>query len=199
LRFAPDRGALSRLGPAALTALVHVLLAMTLLRHPGMQERDVDNTQQQYLDFAFIPAAKTPAPPTAIAPPVLARPTRLRPVAPVRQETEAAPLLVSEPMMAESTEVAAPQPATAQPKRFDMDSLRAAARQVESERLPTPLERQRESEQMRGADDSELARAVRRAKRPDCQTKYAEGRTTVNLLLLIPLAIETITDKGCKW
>lgn len=42
------------------------------------------------------------------------------------------------------------------------------------------------------------APAVRQAKRPDCQTKYSGGEKA-NLLLLIPLAIETITDKACKW
>lgn len=82
--------------------------------------------------------------------------------------------------------------ATAQKGRIDMESLRAAARQVDSERTPGALE------PLRASDDSDLSRAVRKAKRPDCQTKYSGG-TSFDVLLLIPLAIETITDKGCKW
>lgn len=102
--------------------------------------------------------------------------------------------LVAVPVLAvEETPAAQAQAATAQPGRIDMESLRAVARQVDSEYGPVGLE------PLRASDDSDLSRAVRRAKRPDCQTKYAEGRTTVNLLLLIPLAIETVTDKGCKW
>ncbi len=73
-----------------------------------------------------------------------------------------------------------------------MESLRAAARQVDSEHGPVGLA------PLRASDDSDLSRAVRRAKHPDCQTKYSGG-TEVNLLLLIPLAIETVTGKGCKW
>jgi len=73
-----------------------------------------------------------------------------------------------------------------------MEALRAAARQVDSERGPAA------PEPLRASDDSELSRAVRRAKRPDCQTKYAGGEKA-DILLLIPLAIDTITGKGCKW
>lgn len=73
-----------------------------------------------------------------------------------------------------------------------MESLRAVARQVDSEFGPVGLE------PLRASDDSDLSRAVRKAKRADCQIKYSGG-TEANLLLLIPLAIETLTDKGCKW
>jgi len=89
-----------------------------------------------------------------------------------------------------------PQPAAAAQPRLDLAALRASARRIDSERVPTADER--EQEPLRSLDDSNLARAVREAKRPDCQTKYSGGEKA-NLLLLIPLAIETITDKGCKW
>ena len=79
-----------------------------------------------------------------------------------------------------------------------MESLRGLARQVEKERVPTALERVRTAEQLRGSDDNNLARAIKRAKNPDCQKKYAGG-TEANLLLLIPLAIDTITGTGCTW
>lgn len=41
-----------------------------------------------------------------------------------------------------------------------MDALRAAARRVEQGRVPTALERLRESEQTRSQDDSDLARGM---------------------------------------
>ena len=79
-----------------------------------------------------------------------------------------------------------------------MESLRGLARQVEKERVPTALERVRTAEQLRGADDNNLARAIKKAKNPDCQKKYSGG-DKVNLILLIPLAIDTITGTGCTW
>jgi len=79
-----------------------------------------------------------------------------------------------------------------------MESLRGLARQVEKERVPTALERVGTAEQLRGSDDTNLSRAIKKAKNPDCQKKYAGG-TNVNLLLLIPLAIDTITGTGCTW
>jgi hypothetical protein len=95
---------------------------------------------------------------------------------------------------AETTTAPAPAPTG----KLDMESLRGLARQVEKERLPTALERLLTAEQLRGADDNNLSRAIKRAKNPDCQKKYAGG-TDVNLLLLIPLAIDTITGTGCTW
>ena len=79
-----------------------------------------------------------------------------------------------------------------------MESLRGLARQVEKERVPTALERVRTAEQMRARDDNKLSRAINEAKRPDCQTKYSGG-DKLDLIRLIPLAIDTITDTGCKW
>lgn len=46
--------------------------------------------------------------------------------------------------------------------------------------------------------DSLLARGVARAKRPDCRTAY-NGGEKANLLVLIPLALGAVRDKGCKW
>ena len=42
-----------------------------------------------------------------------------------------------------------------------------------------------------------LGQNIARAARVDCRTKYVSP--TPNLLLLIPLLYETVTDTGCKW
>lgn len=183
---------LPRIGPGALIVLGHVLLGFALLQHAGAPTRGPEPAPADYIELALIAAPSMPMPVVVADPlPIVA------PRSPVRRPAAAAPLesaTVAVPVLAsEETRAAEVPDVVAQPGRIDMESLRAAARQVDSEYRPVGLE------PLRASDDSDLSRAVRRAKRPDCQTKYAEGRTTVNLLLLIPLAIETVTDKGCKW
>lgn len=180
---------LPRFGPGALIISGHVLLAFALLQHGGAPQRGPDPAPAEYIELAFIAAPTMRAPAVAALPVVVPR-------APVRRAAAtpsiaSAPVAVplSAPMNTASTEEPV---ATAQKGRIDMESLRAAARQVDSERTPGALE------PLRASDDSDLSRAVRKAKRPDCQTKYSGG-TSFDVLLLIPLAIETITDKGCKW
>lgn len=185
----------SRAGAVALIALVHILLAAPFLRHGAVPE---DGTPASYIAFAFIPAPK-PAQPVAKTEAPLATSTpvvrRLSPIsrqapAPLPVIPRPQPLTAQAPVAVAQSEPSVP---LAQPG-IDMAALRAAARRIDSERKPTPAE----AEPLRAIDDRKLASAVREAKRPDCQTKYSGG-DKLDLIRLIPLAIETITDKGCKW
>lgn len=173
-----------------------MLLVAAFMEYGGMPDRFKDSSPASYIAFTFIAAPKSAQPAaTAQAPAIVPPPLRRAPPA-ARPEPTAAPVftLPDAPASGAPAEVQA-QPVTAAPQqRIDMTSLRAAARQIDSERAPA----QGEAEQLRSLEDSNLARAVRQAKRPDCQKKYSGG-TAANVLLLIPLAIETITDKGCKW
>ena len=205
-------GARSRVGSVAVIVLLHVLMAALLLRHAATPQRDDDGKPASYIAFAFIAAPK-PAPPAAQAaavPVMVPVPVVVTP--PVRRTAPAkkvasAPVPVA-PRSAPEAAVAAPEAPATRPDSaqaaqaphpgIDMAALRASARQIDSERVPTAQERREGPEQLLSTDDSKLARAVREAKRPDCQKKYSGG-TSLNLILLIPLAIETITDKGCKW
>ncbi|WP_313172356.1 hypothetical protein [Massilia oculi] len=188
---------MTRAVSGALVALAHILFVLALLRFAETPDTRHAEAPVDYVAVVFIPAPP-PVPAAASAPSqVTAAPPRRpgRVSAPaVEIAVPAAPATVM-PETKEAAQVPQPPPA----RTFDMESLRAAARQAESERVPTALESLRESEQMRASDDSDLSRAVRQAIRPDCQTKYSQGLTKVNLILLVPLAIETIKDKGCKW
>lgn len=203
-----EQGARSRAGSVAFIVLAHVLFVLALV-HYASPRPDNASMPVDYIAFAFIVAPEKPVPPPAPMPqarsasPSVAVPA----VRPPRIATQRAMPASPEPM----TIIAAPQetpsatpaetmtaPASAPTGKLDMESLRGLARQVEKERVPTALERVRTAEQLRGADDNNLARAIKRAKNPDCQKKYAGG-TDANLLLLIPLAIDTITGTGCTW
>ena len=190
------RGVSSRLVAGVLIALLHVLLVLALLRSAQAPDARHEEPEVDYIAFAFIAAPRPPvtvekpAPPPVTAPSVRPRPARV-----VRRDTAPQPALTIIEQESPPSTVAQPEPALAQEGRLDMDSLRAAARQVDSERGPGT---RHESEPLRAMDDTALSRAVQRAKLPDCQTKYAGGQK-VNLLLLVPLAIDTVTGKGCRW
>ncbi|MEW7850407.1 hypothetical protein AB2N08_17070 [Massilia aurea] len=194
----PTRGAGIRLGSGALIALAHVLFVFALL-HYASPRIDTDSAPADYMMLALIPAPTKPAPQARSAPPsgvVPATRPRRTTTPHVQQAPPESVLVLAMPQASvpDALTEAAP-PATG---KLDMESLRGAARQVEKERVPTALERLRTSEQMHARDDNKLSRAVNEAKRPDCQTKYSGG-TSLNLVMLIPLAIDTITDTGCKW
>lgn len=185
----------SRIGPGALIVLVHIVLVVVLIRYagtPSVRDKAVSTT---YIAFTMIPVTAKPPAPAVIAAPPLHRHRR----AIAQRVQPAPPVPVHIPDILEPDERAPePEGQPAQPGKLDMEGLRIAARRVERERVPTALESQRDSEQLRADDDSTLAREIKKAKRPNCQTAFAGGERA-NLLLLIPLAIDTITGKGCKW
>ena len=205
-----EQGARSRAGSVAFIVLAHVLFVLALL-HYASPRPDNASTPVDYIAFAFIVAPVKPVPPPApipqarsapspvavptVRPPRIATP-RAMPASPEPITIIAPPQETPSATPVETT--TAPAPAPAPTGKLDMESLRGLARQVEKERVPTALERVRTAEQLRGADDNNLSRAIKKAKNPDCQKKYAGG-TNVNLLLLIPLAIDTITGTGCTW
>jgi hypothetical protein len=205
-----EQGARSRAGSVAFIVLAHVLFVLALV-HYASPRPDNASTPVDYIAFAFIVAPEKPVPPPApmpqarSAPPPVAVPAVRPPRIVTTRPTPASPEPITiitppqeTPSAAPAETMTAPAPAPAPTGKLDMESLRGLARQVEKERVPTALERVRTAEQLRGADDTNLSRAIKRAKNPDCQKKYAGG-TNANLLLLIPLAIDTITGTGCTW
>ena len=79
-----------------------------------------------------------------------------------------------------------------------MDALRTDARRIASQHVPEPFEQVRNAEHRLEAEKRDLGRAISEARRPPCTKKYSGG-TSLNVFALIPLAIDTITDTGCKW
>lgn len=189
----PVSRARPRLIAAALIVLLHIAATLALLRH-GAARFDTDDTPANYIALVLTAApVAQPAPPPVVVVPA-ERPRRT-----ASPRVQAAPLAIMPPdAVPDAPPEAAAAAAAAASGKLDMATLRGLARQVEKERVPTALERLRTSEQVHARDDNDLARAVSQAKRPDCQTKYSGG-TSLNLVMLIPLAIDTITDKGCKW
>ncbi|MGI4720845.1 MAG: hypothetical protein ACRYGO_22165 [Janthinobacterium lividum] len=190
-----------RFGTGLLIGLAHLALVAALLHH-ARSARPEDPGVVEYMSYVVIPKASAPAakPTPAPVPPVAVRRVT-RPA--VRTEPAPAAIVTAQPRATDAAPAAAPiteaAPASPSPSpRLDMAALRAEARRLAGDHVPEPFEQVREAERRLEADKKDLGRAIREAKRPPCTKKYSGG-TSMNLLALIPLAIDTITDTGCKW
>ena len=184
-----------RAGPGALIILAHLAFFAILLRYAGTPPLRDETGPADYIEFVLVPAKARPKPVEAATPAPVPRKRKATTAqaapAPASSDTVAVP---SVPEPQESS----PEQAVAQGKQLDMDALRATARRVAREHVPEPFEQVRAAESRLEAEKNDLGRAIEKAKRPPCTKKYSGG-TSMNLILLIPLAIDTITDKGCKW
>lgn len=94
------------------------------------------------------------------------------------------------PAAAASTE--SPSEPSSEVGTVDMAAARAAARAfARSEPAPSAAS----GTVLKAIGQEKLGRDIDRARRGDCQTKYAG----MGLLAVIPLVANTITGTGCKW
>ena len=153
-----------------------------------------------YADLLFVaapPAAKNE--PAVAVPPAAA--VKARPASPAQARERSEP---TQPVSAPSTDTAAPStdvpvatPDAQSSPTLDLAAMRAAAGAQERQRVRSGLELVQEEQRVRGRDDSDGARAIRKAGRTDCTKAYAGG--AFDPLKLIPLIYDTLTDTGCKW
>ncbi|WUR14158.1 hypothetical protein E7V67_003385 [[Empedobacter] haloabium] len=181
--MAPRRHALL-LALAGLHAGLALLLARSGVELPAAE-------QVVYADLMLVapPRPRTEAAEPPPAPPAKARTT---PVATRRQ-----PAAVVSPAPSPVPAPATPAAEQAAPA-LDLVAMRAAAGEYERKRRRDPLERVQDEQRIRARDDSDGARAIRKAGREDCVKKYSGG-ATLDPLRLIPLLYDTVTDTGCKW
>lgn len=187
-----------RLTTGLFIGLLHLVLLAALLHHAN-SSRPEDSGPVEYMSFIPVPKTATPPvqPPAAPPPPV----RRSRPSADI---AETAPILKAIPVpeaaeaQAVAPEAQAPAPSASPSPKLDMAALRADAGRLSKDYVAEPFEQVRAAESRLEAEKNDLGRAIEKAKRPPCTKKYSGG-TSMNLINLIPLAIETVTDKGCKW
>ena len=182
-----------RAGPGALIVLVHLVFFAILLRYAGTPPVRDEAGPADYSEVALVPAKAEPQPVEAVAP----APAPRKPKAMLPQAAPAPTSPVIVPSVPEPPQSSL-EPAATQGKQLDMDALRADARRVAREHVAEPFEQVRDAEHRLEAEKKDLGRAIRQAKRPPCTKKYSGG-TSLNVFALIPLAIDTITDTGCKW
>lgn len=143
-------------------------------------------------------------------------PTRKLPDNPVKPHTDVAPPAVRQPVQ-KSTQKTLPAPTEVQPSvpqaepappvatspaatspaapRLDYDGIRNQALDMDKHRDITPAERLHQEQFVPHTVESGMADAAKRGTRGDCQTAYAGA----GLLAVVPLLIDTVTNRGCKW
>lgn len=186
-----------RFGTGLSIVLAHLVLVAALLHHAN-RPRLEDTGPVEYMRYIVVPR---PAAPVVVerAAPITPPPLRRSRPAAIRSEAQPAMTIVSpaEPAARQApTEDAAPS-ASPSPK-LDMAALRADARRASKDYAPEPFEQVRAAESRLEAEKRDLGRAIANTRRPPCTKKYSGGEK-LNLIALIPLAIDTITDTGCKW
>jgi len=183
-----------RLGTGLFIGLLHLAIIAALMAHKSSPRRE-DAGPVEYMSYIVVP--KPAAPVLRESAPVLAPPPVRRsrpPVADVAR-TEQEPDMTIVPAPEPAVEAA---PSESASPKLDMAALRADARRASKDYAPEPFEQVRAAESRLEAEKKDLGRAIANTKRPPCTKKYSGG-TSLNLLALIPLAIDTITDTGCKW
>jgi hypothetical protein len=93
--------------------------------------------------------------------------------------------------------VAVPTPIKQDTPHLVLNDVLQSAKLMDRNRQRTEIERLHDEERTSNSLDERLGRGVEHAARKDCRTAYVSP--TFNLLAVIPLAIDTLTDTGCKW
>jgi len=184
-----------RLATSSFVGLLHLVLVAALLHHANSSRLE-DAGPVEYMTYIVVPKTVTPTVRKAVTPPPPVRRSR-----PTIDTAEPAPIRKAIPAAEPDNMQAAPEapaPSASPSPTLDMAALRADARHIGKDYVPDSFERVRAAESRLEAEKNDLGRAIGKAKRPPCTKKYSGG-TSLNLILLIPLAIDTITDKGCKW
>lgn len=183
-----------RLGTGLFIGLLHLALVAALLQHKS-SPRFEETGPVEYMSYIVVPKPPPPAIKESARAPTSPRVRRSRPPLANVATAEAEPVMTIVPAPEPARDAA---PAASPSPKLDMAALRADARRASKDYAPEPFEQVRAAESRLEAEKKDLGRAIANTKRPPCTKKYSGGEK-LNLIALIPLAIDTITDTGCKW
>ncbi|MES2040057.1 MAG: hypothetical protein V4495_19750 [Pseudomonadota bacterium] len=78
---------------------------------------------------------------------------------------------------------------------LDLDAVRSSALALERQRKPSEIEQIQTSHRRGDSLEKRLGEGTKRAEKKDCLKAYSG----IGLLAVIPLAVSTVVDTGCKW
>ena len=96
------------------------------------------------------------------------------------------------PPLTPSMQLRQPEPAS---PALDLDGLVKEAIAADRHREISPIERLHEEQFVKNSVESKMEDAAKRGTRKHCQNAYSG----MGLLAVVPLVIDTVRDKGCKW
>lgn len=88
-----------------------------------------------------------------------------------------------------------PAEAQSDSKSLDLEALRSTALAQERRRKRSEIEQMQAGHWRDQSLEQQLGSATQKAQRKDCRNAYAG----IGLLAIIPLAVSTVVDTGCKW
>ena len=138
--------------------------------------------------------------PKTVTAPIISAPSVTKPASNIAaQKNNSPPKLLNAPLNL-------PLPITEQAKSeatinpvetqtIDKDKLRAMVLADDKKREISPIEKLRAEQHIDKTLEAKIGDAARRGARKDCQTAYQGA----GVFAVIPLLIDTVSDKGCKW
>ena len=181
----------------ALVIFAHIAFWQLLRQQHGSLRHDESSRMVKYLDLFDAVLPKPPPKPAPASPATVAEKiaskskpaSKPRPAASTQasstRETPSAPVAVSSTARAEGD-----APAT-----LDLDAIRSSALSYERQRKPSEIEQMQASHRRQDSLEKRLGEGTRRAEKKDCLKAYSG----IGLLAVIPLAVSTVVDTGCKW
>ena len=180
-----------------LVIVAHILFWQLLRQQNSIPHQARDNPVVHYLQFLQI----TPPPPVLES----------LPTAPLQVKSERALQNTVSKRQRTTTTLSALPPATADVisppappavseqagarQGLDLDALRGSALAIEKQRKPTEIEQIQASHRQADSLEKRLAAGTKRAEKKECLKAYSG----IGLLAVIPLAVSTVVDTGCKW
>jgi hypothetical protein len=99
------------------------------------------------------------------------------------------------PVAESNASVITPAVTSAEEPRLNLDDLKRSALAIDKQRQPGTIEKIQQSHRRDEGFEQKLADGTKKAERKDCLKAYSG----IGLLAVIPLAVSTVVDTGCKW
>ena len=177
-----------------LMLLVHGLLWFAWQNQQSVRSR-TDATTMHYLQLMDIRTPRIPdvssAPPSEKNQPTAPKP-RIPKQLPDRKNDQA---ITVNPIAESNATTITPAITPAEEPRLNLDELKRSALAIDKQRQPGTIEKIQQSHLRDDGFEKKLADGTRKAERKDCLKAYSGA----GLLAIIPLAVSTVVDTGCKW
>lgn len=177
----------------AMVLLVHGILWFSWQNQQWVRGR-TDATEIHYLELIDIRTPRIPEVSSALPEtPLPTTPKRSNPT-PLNHKNEKA--ITLNPAAESSATIVTPAiTSTEEEPRLNLDELKRSALAIDKQRQAGTIEKIQQSHRRDEGFEQKLADGTKKAERKDCLKAYSG----IGLLAVIPLAVSTVVDTGCKW
>jgi len=151
--------------------------------------------EMRYLQLIDIQTPRIPE--VSLVPPEKNLPTapkRSNPT-PLNNKPGKANAITLNPIAESNASVITPAVTSAEEPRLNLDDLKRSALAIDKQRQPGTIAKIQQSHRRDEGFEQKLADGAKKAERKDCLKAYSG----IGLLAVIPLAVSTVVDTGCKW